>query len=227
MCFLGLSVTSKRGDTKIRIHSKSIKRFKERVRELTDRNSGRSIHQIIYDLNLFLRGWWNYYSISQCNSMFRSINGWIMRRLNLLWQEYKEQYPDGYQYSWYCHTYREWAAKLDVVMRHEHRAGEKMFVDYAGQTVDVIDQETGEIHKTQIFVAVLGASSYTYAEATYSQKVEDWIGSHTRLKPFLLESRSSTLDSAFIVYNLFHNTSLHSISTYWHFRSFDYPIVGR
>lgn len=100
--------------------------------------------------------------------------------LNLLWQEYKEQNPDGYQYSWYCQNYREWAARLDVVMRHEHRAGEKLFVDYAGQTVPVIDRETGEIHKAQIFVAVLGASSYTYAEATLSQQVEDWIGSHVR-----------------------------------------------
>ena len=100
--------------------------------------------------------------------------------LMLLWQEYKERFPDGYQYSWYCHSYRDWSAKLDVVMRHEHRAGEKMFVDYAGQTVDVIDCETGETHKAQIFVAVLGASNYTYAEATSSQQVEDWIGSHVR-----------------------------------------------
>lgn len=104
--------------------------------------------------------------------------------LNLLWQEYKERNPDGYQYSWYCHNYRDWAARLDVVMRHEHRAGEKMFVDYAGQTVNVIDRETGEIHKAQIFVAVLGASSYTYAEATFSQQVEDWIGSHVRAFSF-------------------------------------------
>lgn len=50
--------------------------------------------------------------------------------LNLLWQEYKEQHPDGYQYSWFCHSYRDWATRLDVVMRHEHRAGEKLFVDY-------------------------------------------------------------------------------------------------
>ncbi len=104
--------------------------------------------------------------------------------LNLLWQEYKERNPDGYQYSWYCHNYQEWAARLDVVMRHEHRAGEKMFVDYAGQTVSVIDRETGEIHKAQIFVAVLGASSYTYAEATLSQQIEDWIGSHVRAFSF-------------------------------------------
>lgn len=100
--------------------------------------------------------------------------------LNLLWQEYKEQHPAGYQYSWFCHSYRDWAAHLDVVMRHEHRAGEKLFVDYTGQTVPIVDRETGEINKAEIFVAVLGASNYTYAEATLSQKIEDWIGSHVR-----------------------------------------------
>jgi RNA-directed DNA polymerase len=90
MCFLGISFTSKRGDTRVRIHSKSIKRFKEKVRKLTGRNTGRSIHQIIYDLNLYLRGWWNYYSITQSNSIFRSINGWIMRRLRaILWKQWK------------------------------------------------------------------------------------------------------------------------------------------
>ncbi len=104
--------------------------------------------------------------------------------LNLLWQEYKEQHPDGYQYSWFCHSYRAWAARLDVVMRHEHRAGEKMFVDYAGQTVDIVDAANGKINKAQIFVAVLGAGSYTYAEATASQGLEDWIGSHVRAFSF-------------------------------------------
>lgn len=90
MCFLGFSFTSKRRDTRIRIHSKSIKRFKERVRELTDRNCGRSIHQIIYQLNQYLRGWWNYYRFTKCTSMFRSLNGWIMRRLRaILWKQWK------------------------------------------------------------------------------------------------------------------------------------------
>lgn len=90
MCFLGFSFTSKRGDTRIRIHSKSIKRFKERVRELTDRNCGQSIHRIIYNLNQYLRGWWNYYRHTQGVSQFRSINGWIMRRLrSILWKQWK------------------------------------------------------------------------------------------------------------------------------------------
>lgn len=104
--------------------------------------------------------------------------------LDLLWQEYKERNPDGYQYSWFCHSYRDWAARLDVVMRQEHRAGEKLFVDYSGQTVDVIDRMTGETYSAQIFVAVLGASNYTYAEATLSQQIEDWIGSHVRAFSF-------------------------------------------
>ena len=90
MCYLGLSFTSKRGDTKVRIHSKSIKRMKERVREITARKSGQSIHRIVYNLNQYLRGWWNYYSVSQCKSMFRSINGWIMRRLRaIFWKQWK------------------------------------------------------------------------------------------------------------------------------------------
>lgn len=105
--------------------------------------------------------------------------------LNLLWQEYKEQYPEGYQYSWFCEHYRLWTGKLDLVMRHEHRAGEKLFVDYAGQTVDIIDRHTGEISSAQIFVAVLGASNYTYAEATGSQQLADWVGSHVRTFAFL------------------------------------------
>ena len=104
--------------------------------------------------------------------------------LNLLWQEYKEQHPDGYQYSWFCQHYRAWSARLDVVMRHEHRAGEKLFVDYAGQTREVVDPITGAIRQAQIFVAVLGASNYTYAEATWSQQIEDWIGSHVRALAF-------------------------------------------
>jgi RNA-directed DNA polymerase len=90
MCFLGFSFTSKRGDTRIRIHSKSIKRFKNRVRELTKRKSGKSIHQVIYNLNEFLRGWWNYYRITQSTNRFRSLHGWIMRRLRaILWKQWK------------------------------------------------------------------------------------------------------------------------------------------
>lgn len=122
---------------------------------------------------------------SRCVPDFQEVHKELQSKkhvtLNLLWQEYKEQHPEGYQYSWFCHSYRDWTAHLDVVMRHEHRAGEKLFVDYAGQTIGIVDSDTGEIHKAQIFVAVMGASNYTYAEATSSQKIEDWIGSHVRM----------------------------------------------
>ena len=100
--------------------------------------------------------------------------------LFLLWQEYREQHPKGYQYSWFCDQYRNWLGKRDLSMRQTHRAGEKLFVDYAGHTLSVIDPRTGEIRSAQIFVAVLGASNYTYAEATWSQSLPDWIGSHQR-----------------------------------------------
>ncbi len=102
----------------------------------------------------------------------------------LLWQEYKEQNPHGYQYSQFCNLYRQWAAKIDPVMRQQHRAGEKMFVDYAGQTVSVYDLHGNQMREAQIFVAVLGASNYTYAEATWTQSLPDWIGSHSRAFAF-------------------------------------------
>jgi transposase len=100
--------------------------------------------------------------------------------LQLLWDEYKEANPEGFQYSWFCDSYRRWLGKVDVVMRQTHRAGEKLFVDYAGQTVPVIDRVSGEVVDAQIFVAVLGASNFTYAEATWTQALPDWIGSHVR-----------------------------------------------
>ena len=104
--------------------------------------------------------------------------------LALLWQEYKETHPGGYQYSRFCELYRAWAKKLDVVLRQEHRAGDKLYVDHAGPTVAVVDPESGEIRPASIFVAVLGASSYTYAEATWSRDLYDWIGSHVRALEF-------------------------------------------
>ena len=100
--------------------------------------------------------------------------------LSLLWEEYRAVHPDGYGYSQFCARYRAWKGKLDVTMRQSHVAGEKMFVDYAGATAEVIDPESGEVHEAQIFVATLGASSYTYAEATWTQGLPNWIGSHTR-----------------------------------------------
>jgi len=102
----------------------------------------------------------------------------------LLWQEYRALHPAGYNYSWFCDQYRRWLGKRDVSMRQNHRAGEKLFIDYAGHTIPVIDRHTGEIADAQIFVAVLGASNYTFAEATASQSLPDWIGSHQRAFAF-------------------------------------------
>lgn len=102
----------------------------------------------------------------------------------LLWQEYKAREPDGVQYSVFCERYREWLGRQDVVLRHNHKPGEKLFVDYAGQTVGVTDPANGTIRSAQIFVAVLGASNYTFAEATWTQSLPDWLGSHVRALEF-------------------------------------------
>jgi transposase len=104
--------------------------------------------------------------------------------LQLVWQEARENDPEGYGYSRFCELYRGWLKKLDWVLRQEHRAGEKMFVDYAGATIPVYDRETGEAHPAAVFVAVLGASSYTFAEATTGQDLRNWIGSHMRAFEF-------------------------------------------
>lgn len=104
--------------------------------------------------------------------------------LQLLWQEYKEAYPDGYQYSQFCERYRRWAKKLDVCLRQDYRAGEKMFVDFAGQAIPVTDPETGAVRRVQLFVATLGASSYTFAEARESQHLPAWIDAHVRAWQF-------------------------------------------
>ena len=100
--------------------------------------------------------------------------------LLLLWQEYKAVTPEGFQYRWFCQAYRTWANQLDLVMRQHHRAGEKLFVDYAGQTLPIVNRHSGEVHEAQVFIAVLGASNYTYAEATWTQSLPDWMGAHVR-----------------------------------------------
>ena len=104
--------------------------------------------------------------------------------LQLLWHEYKEANPDGYQYSRFCYHYQQWVQKLDLCLRQEYRAGGKLFVDYAGQTMEITDPETGEIQEIQIFVATLGASNYTFAEATLSQALSSWIQSHVHAFEF-------------------------------------------
>src|SRR5437868_6840372 len=104
--------------------------------------------------------------------------------LQLVWEEYRAAHPDGYSRSRFCELYRAWEGRLSPTMRQAHVAGEKLFVDYAGTTIDVVDAATGEAHACQLFVAALGASSYTYAEATFTQTLPDWIGSHTRAFAF-------------------------------------------
>jgi transposase len=100
--------------------------------------------------------------------------------LQLLWHEYKEANPEGYQYSRFCELYRQWAGKLDVCLRQHHRAGEKLFIDYAGQTVPIHDPTDGHVSEAHLFVAALGASNYTFAEATLSVDLPSWIKLHQR-----------------------------------------------
>lgn len=102
----------------------------------------------------------------------------------LLWQEYKAAQPDGLQYTAFCGHYRRWLKTQDVVLRRVHAPGEKLYVDYAGQTVPIIDRHTGQARAAQIFVAVLGCSNYTFAEATLTQSLPDWLGSHVRALEF-------------------------------------------
>ena len=100
--------------------------------------------------------------------------------LALLWDEYRGRHPDGYGYSAFCEHYRRWAGRLSPVMRQRHAAGERMFVDYSGTRMTVIDPATGTPRPAEIFIAVLGASNQTYAEASWSQALPDWIGAHAR-----------------------------------------------
>jgi transposase len=100
--------------------------------------------------------------------------------LELLHHEYLEQHPNGYRYTQFCEYYRRWCKKRRLSMRQVHRAGEKLFVDYAGHKPKVIDRRTGEEREVELFVAAFGASSFTYAEATETQRVADFIGSHSR-----------------------------------------------
>jgi transposase len=98
--------------------------------------------------------------------------------LALLWEEYRSDAADGFGYSWFCELYREWIGRLQPTLRQVHTAGERLFVDFAGHTMEVIDGATGEIRDAEVFVAVLGASSYLYAEATWTQALPDWIAVH-------------------------------------------------
>lgn len=105
--------------------------------------------------------------------------------LQLLWHEYKQAHPqDGYQYSRFCELYRRWQGKLDVVMRQDHKAGDKVFVDWSGDGIEIVDRKTGEVTEAPIFVAVLGASGYSYAEAAETEKLRDWVRCHVNTFEF-------------------------------------------
>jgi len=106
--------------------------------------------------------------------------------LQLAWEEYRESHQQGYSYSRFCQLYRNWARHLDVVLRQEYRAGEKLFIDYAGDKIPIYDPRSGELDfEAPLFVAVLGASNYTFAEATRSQDLTCWIGSHIHALEFI------------------------------------------
>ena len=103
----------------------------------------------------------------------------------LLWQEYREHHPeDGYSYAQYCHRYLAWQQVQKPSMRQQHKAGEKLFIDYCGPTMDIVNPDTGEVRTAQLFVATWGASNYTYAEATWSQNQADFINAHVRAFEF-------------------------------------------
>jgi len=118
-------------------------------------------------------------------ALFEELKGKGVTR-QLLWQEYRQHHPDdGYSYAQFCHRFLQWQGCQKRSMRQNHRAGEKLFVDYCGPTMAVVNPDTGEIRDAQIFVAVLGASNYTFACASWSQKQIDWLNAHVKAFEFL------------------------------------------
>ena len=105
--------------------------------------------------------------------------------LQILWDEYRAVHPGGYGYSRFCELFRSFERRLSPTMRQEHVAGDKVFVDYSGKKIAIVDPRTGEIREAELFIAVVGASSFTYAEATWTQALPDWIASHVRMLRFL------------------------------------------
>ena len=101
--------------------------------------------------------------------------------LMVLWEEYRAVHPEGYGYSRFCDLFRSFERRLTPVMRQHHEAGDKLFVDYSGKKIPIVDPGSGEVRQAEIFVGVMGASSYTYAEATWSQSLQDWIEAHVRM----------------------------------------------
>ena len=105
--------------------------------------------------------------------------------LMLLWEEHRGECAGGHGYSHFCELYSQWRKRLSPIMRQTHLAGDKLFVDWAGDTLPIIDPMTGEVHEAHLFVAALGASSYTYAEARWTETLPDWIGAHVNALDFL------------------------------------------
>jgi transposase len=105
--------------------------------------------------------------------------------LQLLWDEYREKQSGGYGYSRFCELYQRWSRNRNVTLRQDHRAGEKLFVDWAGPTVPIHDRRTGETELASLFVAVLGASNYTFAYAARGQHLANWIDCHVRAFEFI------------------------------------------
>ena len=101
--------------------------------------------------------------------------------LQLLWQEYLAEQPTGYSYTRFCELHNAWRRTVSATMRQTHLAGERLFVDWAGDTIGVINPATGEEHRARIFVAALGASNFTYAEARWTETLPDWIGAHVNM----------------------------------------------
>ena len=93
-----------------------------------------------------------------------------------LWLEYKEQNPQAYQYTQFCHYYRLWSQRQQVVMHFDHKAGDKLFIDFAGKRLSLVDQTTGEVKSVEFFVAILGCSQLTFAQAVATQRKEDRSG---------------------------------------------------
>ena len=105
--------------------------------------------------------------------------------LALLWEEYRAVHPDGFGYSWFCETYAGFRSRLRPSLRQSHAAGEKVFVDFAGDTIDVADPITGEVRPMKLFVGAMGASNYIFAQARPSEQVADFIGAHVDMLAFL------------------------------------------
>lgn len=144
--------------------------------------------------------------------------------LQLLWEEYRSHEADGYSYSQYCQRYRDWLGTQAISLRQEHRAGEKLFIDFAGDTIPIHDPLTGDTHRGHLFVAVLGCSNYTYAEVTFSETLEDWIDAIIRALTFfggvpniVVPDNTRALVSSPCLYDPDLNITFHELAEHYGF----------